>query len=79
MVWLVVRAETIGVLVPQGQVVRPNSTCPLAGSLVVQLMLAAKGVRLVTVTEEIYGAMVSVPMGVGVGLIIVPLNVLNVL
>ena len=60
---------------------------PSAGSLVVQLTSAAKGVMLVTVTLDIYGATKSVDgtgvgeilvVGVGVGEAVV-LNVLNVL
>ncbi len=63
----VVSVWTIGVLLAQpGRYVVQKATWPSAGSLVTQLMVAAKGVMLVTVTFEMMGGVVSEP-GAGVG------------
>ena len=67
-----VRLETTGVLLAQPtKYVVQKATWPSAGSLVIQLILAAKGVMLVIVTDEMMGGVVSVP-GTGVGETVVP-------
>ena len=54
--WAVSKSETMGVVLGQGQTVGPNSNCPSAGSLVVQVTVAKKGVRFLAETYEIFGA-----------------------
>ena len=73
MTWAVERPETKGVVQPVVGQGFKKTTWPLAGSLVVQLIEPAKGVRLVTEMLEITGAVGSgveggVEVGAGVGL-----------
>ena len=57
--WAVTKSATIGVVLGQGQTLKPNSNCPSAGSLVVQVTVAADVVILETEMDEMMGGVVS--------------------